>query len=330
VGPLPAGCAEMRSQPSRPSGEPLPSLGAERPGCAEPPQPLTVGWAEAQASFANVAAVDEEARGGELEGAKEGARPQLQGAGALSRPGRPVRPRTDLSLAEAETRKVNERAAVQREKLKAMLAQERDQLWKVKVSDHRARLNRWDQKLGRSPFMKDQVIEYRRLAEEMHKEEQQERRRRRLEQQRELEARSTRLHDYICCPDELEQLRQEKRELLEAQYRLKALCRTVRARDAAEAAVGKRAMTSTAGSQSWRSSSTTSLPSRPATSVLPSTGSDLSRSQSAPKVGSRSTRSPPAQAPASRTEQRVPQLAQTWTAGQGSGGGALGGQLPVI
>merc|ERR1719330_2002606 len=91
------------------------------------------------------------------------------------------------------------------------------------LSTQRDREERWSRKLQRSPFAVDLVAENQRIDEENRVQRTMESRRQRLLAQREREAHNAIFKRATAETDELDQLRREKRLLLENEKQLKAL-----------------------------------------------------------------------------------------------------------
>merc|ERR550514_1021691 len=90
-------------------------------------------------------------------------------------------------------------------------------------SSRRERDERWTRKLQRSPFAVDLVAENQRIDEENQVRDHMERRRQRLMSRRNREAHNAIFKRATAEADELDQLRAEKRMLLENERQLKAL-----------------------------------------------------------------------------------------------------------
>merc|ERR1712061_608412 len=91
------------------------------------------------------------------------------------------------------------------------------------LTSQRDREERWSRKLQRSPFAVDLVAENQRIDEENRVRDHVEQRRQRLMAQRNREAHNSIFKRATAEADELEQLRTEKRLLLENEKQLKAL-----------------------------------------------------------------------------------------------------------
>merc|ERR1712003_307447 len=91
------------------------------------------------------------------------------------------------------------------------------------MTSQRDREERWSRKLQRSPFAVDLVAENQRIDEENRVRDHVEQRRQRLMAQRNREAHNSIFKRATAEADELDQLRTEKRLLLENERQLKAL-----------------------------------------------------------------------------------------------------------
>mmetsp|Transcript_35284 Transcript_35284/g.109923 ORF Transcript_35284/g.109923 Transcript_35284/m.109923 type:complete len:293 (+) Transcript_35284:66-944(+) len=125
--------------------------------------------------------------------------------------------------AREESTKIMSVQFAQRDAKKNEMRKERQTFAEKMVSSQRDREERWSRKLQRSPFAVDLVAENQRIDEENRVRDHVEQRRQRL-----LAKRSREAHDLIfkratAEADELEQLRTEKRLLLENEKQLKAL-----------------------------------------------------------------------------------------------------------
>merc|ERR1719229_173128 len=111
----------------------------------------------------------------------------------------------------------------QRDAFKAEIRREKQELQDKISNAQRDRDERWSRKLQRSPFAVDLVAENQRIDEENRVQRSVEQRRQRLVARRNREAHNAIFTRATAENDELEQLRAEKRMLLENERQLKAL-----------------------------------------------------------------------------------------------------------
>merc|ERR1719277_2576077 len=111
----------------------------------------------------------------------------------------------------------------QRDAVKAEMRKERYAYHEKLQSSQRERDERWSRKLQRSPFAVDLVAENQRIDEENRVQRTMELRRQRLMSQRNREAHNAIFKRATAETDELDQLRAEKRMLLDNERQLKAL-----------------------------------------------------------------------------------------------------------
>jgi len=125
--------------------------------------------------------------------------------------------------AREESTKIMSIRFAQRDAVKHEIKEDRQQLQDKMMNSHRDRSERWGRKLQRSPFAVDLVAENQRIDEEHRVRNLVERRRNRSTQHKLREAHDQILQRATAQGDELEQLRMEKRLLLENERQLKAL-----------------------------------------------------------------------------------------------------------
>merc|ERR1719194_290738 len=111
----------------------------------------------------------------------------------------------------------------QRDAVKHMMKRERQQHLEKLTASQSDRDERWSRKLQRSPFAVDLVAENQRIDEENRVRDHVEQRRQRLMARRNREAHNAIFKRATAEMDELDQLRAEKRMLLENERQLKAL-----------------------------------------------------------------------------------------------------------
>lgn len=125
--------------------------------------------------------------------------------------------------AREESTKIMSLRFAQRDAVKHDMKRERQQHLEKLVHSSRERDERWNRRLQRSPFAVDLVAENQRIDEENRVRDHVERRRQRLMQRKAKEAHNAIFERAKQETDELEQLRAEKRMLLENEKQLKAL-----------------------------------------------------------------------------------------------------------
>lgn len=125
--------------------------------------------------------------------------------------------------AREESTKIMSIRFAQRDAVKADLRRERNFYNEKLTASQRDRDERWSRKLQRSPFAVDLVAENQRIDEENRVRDHVEQRRQRLMARRNREAHNAIFKRATTDVDELDQLRTEKRLLLENEKQLKAL-----------------------------------------------------------------------------------------------------------
>merc|ERR1712113_172678 len=125
--------------------------------------------------------------------------------------------------AREESTKILSICFAQRDAVKNDMRRERQNHLEKLMTSQRDRDERWSRKLQRSPFAVDLVAENQRIDEENRVRDHVEQRRRGLMAQRNREAHNSIFKRATAEADELEQLRTEKRLLLENEKQLKAL-----------------------------------------------------------------------------------------------------------
>eukprot|EP00927_Polykrikos_kofoidii_P063136 TRINITY_DN5796_c0_g1_i1.p1 TRINITY_DN5796_c0_g1~~TRINITY_DN5796_c0_g1_i1.p1 ORF type:complete len:338 (+),score=75.90 TRINITY_DN5796_c0_g1_i1:56-1069(+) len=130
--------------------------------------------------------------------------------------------------AREETTKIMSIRFAQRDTVKNDIKRERAQHLERLCASQRDRDERWSRKLQRSPFAVDLVAENQRIDEEIRVKDHIEQRRQRLLTRRNREAHNSIFKRATAETDELDQLRAEKRMMLEHEKQLKALTRVER------------------------------------------------------------------------------------------------------
>merc|ERR1719183_1570590 len=125
--------------------------------------------------------------------------------------------------AREESTKIMSVRFAQRDAVKNEMRRERIQHQQALVASQCERDERWTRKLQRSPFAVDLVAENQRIDEENRVREHVEKRRQGLMARRNREAHNAIFKRATAEMDELDQLRAEKRMLLENEKQLKAL-----------------------------------------------------------------------------------------------------------
>jgi len=125
--------------------------------------------------------------------------------------------------AREESTKIMSIRFAERDAVKHRISRERQEHHEKLVSSKQVRDERWNRKLQRSPFAIDLVAEDQRISEENRVRDHVEQRRQRLMARRNREAHNAIFKRATAEMDELDQLRAEKRMLLENEKQLKAL-----------------------------------------------------------------------------------------------------------
>lgn len=125
--------------------------------------------------------------------------------------------------AREESTKIMSIRFAERDAVKTKMSRERQELKEQIVTSNHEREERWSRKLQKSPFAVDLVAENQRIDEENRVRDHVEQRRQRLMARRNREAHNAIFKRATAEMDELDQLRAEKRMLLENERQLKAL-----------------------------------------------------------------------------------------------------------
>jgi len=146
-----------------------------------------------------------------------------EGAGSQQERERLIRRLEMCAKAREESTKIMSIRFAQRDAVKSDLRRERQQQQEKLRASQFERAERWGRKLQRSPFAVDLVAENQRIDEENRVRMHVEQRRQRLVARRNREAHNSVFKKATTENDELDQLRAEKRLLLENERQLKAL-----------------------------------------------------------------------------------------------------------